>query len=97
MAAAAAIIAVVVVSNDDDSGELVPATEVPLPDPSLPATPTTDPVETTPTTAAAATEDMALIAELNGELGVTMLLATHAADVAGAASRILKMRDGRFA
>ena len=40
---------------------------------------------------------LALIAELNRELGVTVLLATHAADVAGAASRILKMRDGRFA
>lgn len=40
---------------------------------------------------------LALIAELNKELGVTVLLATHAADVAGAASRVLKMRDGRFA
>jgi putative ABC transport system ATP-binding protein len=40
---------------------------------------------------------LALISELNQELGVTVLLATHAADVAGAASRILKMRDGRFA
>ncbi len=33
---------------------------------------------------------LALIAGLNRELGVTVLLATHAADVAGAASRILK-------
>jgi putative ABC transport system ATP-binding protein len=40
---------------------------------------------------------LALIAGLNRELGVTVLLATHAADVAGAASRILQMRDGRFA
>jgi len=40
---------------------------------------------------------LALIGELNRELGVTVLLATHAADVAGAASRILRMRDGRFA
>ncbi len=40
---------------------------------------------------------LALIAELNKELGVTVLLATHAADVAAAASRVLKMKDGRFA
>ncbi len=40
---------------------------------------------------------LALIAGLNKELGVTVLLATHAADVAGAASRVLKMKDGRFA
>jgi putative ABC transport system ATP-binding protein len=40
---------------------------------------------------------LALIGELNRELGVTVLLATHAADVAGAASRILRMRDGKFA
>ena len=40
---------------------------------------------------------LALISELNRETGVTVLLATHAADVAGAASRVLKMRDGRFA
>jgi putative ABC transport system ATP-binding protein len=40
---------------------------------------------------------LALIAGLNKELGVTVLLATHAADVAAAASRILKMRDGKFA
>ncbi|HYB95755.1 MAG TPA: ABC transporter ATP-binding protein [Vicinamibacterales bacterium] len=40
---------------------------------------------------------LALISELNRETGVTVLLATHAADVAAAASRVLKMRDGRFA
>jgi ABC-type lipoprotein export system ATPase subunit len=40
---------------------------------------------------------LALIASLNRELGVTVLLATHAADVAAAASRVLKMKDGRFA
>jgi putative ABC transport system ATP-binding protein len=40
---------------------------------------------------------LALIAELNRELGVTVLLATHATDVAAAASRVLKMKDGRFA
>jgi len=39
---------------------------------------------------------LALIAELNQELGVTVLLATHAADVAAAATRVLKMKDGRF-
>jgi len=40
---------------------------------------------------------LALIAELNQELGVTVLLATHAADIAAAAKRILRMNDGRFA
>ena len=40
---------------------------------------------------------LALIGELNKELGVTVLLATHAADVAAAASRVLRMKDGRFA
>jgi ABC-type lipoprotein export system ATPase subunit len=40
---------------------------------------------------------LALIGELNKELGVTVLLATHAADVAAAATRVLKMKDGRFA
>jgi ABC-type lipoprotein export system ATPase subunit len=39
---------------------------------------------------------LALISELNRELGVTILLATHAADVAAAASRTLRMKDGRF-
>jgi putative ABC transport system ATP-binding protein len=40
---------------------------------------------------------LALINELNRELGVTVLLATHAADVAAAAKRVLRMKDGRFA
>lgn len=40
---------------------------------------------------------MALIRELNRELGVTILLATHADDVAAAAGRVLRMKDGRFA
>ena len=40
---------------------------------------------------------LALISELNKELNVTVLLATHAADVAGAAKRVLRMKDGRFA
>ena len=37
---------------------------------------------------------LALLAELNRDLGVTMLLATHAAEVAAAAGRTLRMRDG---
>jgi putative ABC transport system ATP-binding protein len=40
---------------------------------------------------------LALISELNQELGVTVLLATHAADVAAAAKRVLRMKDGKFA
>jgi putative ABC transport system ATP-binding protein len=39
---------------------------------------------------------LALLGELNRELGVTILLATHAAEVAAAAARVLHMRDGRF-
>ena len=39
---------------------------------------------------------LGLIKELNKELHVTVLLATHAADVATAATRVLKMKDGRF-
>lgn len=39
---------------------------------------------------------LALIRELNRELGVTILLATHADDVAAAAGRVLRMKDGRF-
>ena len=39
---------------------------------------------------------LGLIAELNKELNVTVVLATHAADVAAAATRILRMKDGRF-
>ncbi|MGE3276787.1 MAG: ABC transporter ATP-binding protein [Vicinamibacterales bacterium] len=40
---------------------------------------------------------MGLLAELNRETGVTILLATHAADVAAAAGRTLHMRDGQLA
>src|SRR5687768_10529289 len=40
---------------------------------------------------------LALLKGLNTEMGVTILLATHAADVAAAARRVLKMRDGKFA
>lgn len=40
---------------------------------------------------------LSLLTALNTELGVTILLATHAAEVAAAARRILNMRDGRFA
>jgi putative ABC transport system ATP-binding protein len=39
---------------------------------------------------------LSLLSELNHETGITILLATHAADVAAAATRILRMRDGRF-
>lgn len=39
---------------------------------------------------------MALLAELSEETGVAILLATHAADVAAAAHRVLHMRDGRI-
>jgi putative ABC transport system ATP-binding protein len=37
-----------------------------------------------------------LLRDLNRDLGVTILLATHAVDVAAAASHVLRMRDGRF-
>ena len=40
---------------------------------------------------------LALISQLNKELNVTVLLATHAADVATAAGRVVRMKDGRFA
>jgi ABC-type lipoprotein export system ATPase subunit len=40
---------------------------------------------------------LALLSELNREMGVTILLATHAAEVAAAATRVLRMRDGKFA
>ena len=39
---------------------------------------------------------LALLAELNHDMGVTILLATHAADVAAAATRVQRMRDGRL-
>ena len=38
---------------------------------------------------------LALLGGLNRDLGVTMLLATHAADVAAAAHRVIRLRDGR--
>jgi putative ABC transport system ATP-binding protein len=40
---------------------------------------------------------LSLLREVNSELGVTLLLATHAPDVASAATRVLHMRDGRIA
>jgi putative ABC transport system ATP-binding protein len=39
---------------------------------------------------------MGLLGELNREMRVTVLLATHATDVAAAATRVIRMRDGRF-
>jgi putative ABC transport system ATP-binding protein len=39
---------------------------------------------------------LALLAELNQEMGITILLATHALEVASAAARVMRMRDGRF-
>jgi putative ABC transport system ATP-binding protein len=37
-----------------------------------------------------------LLRDVNRDVGVTILLATHAADVAAAAGRVCRMRDGRF-
>jgi putative ABC transport system ATP-binding protein len=37
-----------------------------------------------------------LLTELNRETGVTMLLATHAPEIAAAARRVIRMRDGRI-
>ncbi|MEP6593279.1 MAG: ABC transporter, partial [Acidobacteriota bacterium] len=39
---------------------------------------------------------IALLTELNRETGVTMLLATHAPEIAAAAHRVVRMRDGRI-
>jgi putative ABC transport system ATP-binding protein len=39
---------------------------------------------------------LGLLAELNRERGVTILLATHASDVAAVAHRTLRLRDGRL-
>ena len=39
---------------------------------------------------------LALLVELNREMGVTILLATHASDVAAAARRVIRMKDGAF-
>ncbi|MGE0459860.1 MAG: ABC transporter ATP-binding protein [Vicinamibacterales bacterium] len=40
---------------------------------------------------------LALLAELNREMHITILLATHAQEVAAAAGRVMRMKDGRFA
>lgn len=42
------------------------------------------------------TRVLALLQELNASLGLTILLATHAPEIAAAAHRTLHMRDGRF-
>lgn len=42
------------------------------------------------------TRVLGLLQELNASLRVTILLATHAAEIAAAADRTLRMRDGRF-
>jgi putative ABC transport system ATP-binding protein len=39
---------------------------------------------------------MALLQSLNRDLGITILLATHATDIAAAAKRVIRMRDGKF-
>ena len=39
---------------------------------------------------------LALLADLNRDLGITILLATHATEVAAAAARTLRMRDGKL-
>ena len=39
---------------------------------------------------------LALLRDLNRDVGITILLATHAADVAAAAGRVLRMRDGKW-
>jgi ABC-type lipoprotein export system ATPase subunit len=39
---------------------------------------------------------MALLGEINRDLGVTILLATHAAEIANAATRVIRMRDGKL-
>jgi putative ABC transport system ATP-binding protein len=40
---------------------------------------------------------LALLRELNAELDVTIMLATHAADVAAAAGLVIRMKDGNLA
>jgi putative ABC transport system ATP-binding protein len=40
------------------------------------------------------TQVIRLLADLNRELGVTVLLATHSDEAAGYASRTIRMRDG---
>ena len=39
---------------------------------------------------------LALLRELNREIGITILLATHAAEVAAEAAQVQRLRDGRF-
>jgi putative ABC transport system ATP-binding protein len=39
---------------------------------------------------------LALLIDLNAETGVSILLATHASDLVGAAHRVIHMRDGRI-
>jgi putative ABC transport system ATP-binding protein len=39
---------------------------------------------------------LSLLGDLNRELGVTLLLATHAPEISAAATRVLHMRDGRI-
>jgi len=39
---------------------------------------------------------LSLLRELNRELAVTMLLATHASEIAASAQRVIRMRDGRI-
>ena len=39
---------------------------------------------------------LALLQELNREMSITILLATHAAEVAAVATHVQRMRDGRF-
>jgi putative ABC transport system ATP-binding protein len=46
--------------------------------------------------ARAIVHEPALLQELNASLSLTILLATHAPDIAGAAHRTLQMRDGVF-
>jgi putative ABC transport system ATP-binding protein len=45
---------------------------------------------------AAAADLMALLRRLNGELGQTFVIVTHAAEVGALADRIVRMRDGRM-
>ena len=42
------------------------------------------------------TKVLALLADLNRDLGITILLATHATEVAAAAARTVRMRDGKL-
>jgi putative ABC transport system ATP-binding protein len=40
---------------------------------------------------------MDLLRELNTDLGITILMATHAPDIASSAHRVIRLRDGRIA